>query len=192
MAGTRSRKEQIERVATTLFKKYGFAATSMRDLANELGIEAASIYSHVKSKEEILQRICFRMAGDFFEAIRKATVADANPTEQLQHAIRTHVLIITRDTDASAVFLHEWRHLSEPFHTDFLNLRNRYEDYFREILHDGIKAGVFSVTDEKFAVLTILSALNWLHTWYRPDGKMKPEEIADNLAIMLLNGLKQT
>ncbi|MBR0570986.1 TetR family transcriptional regulator [Microvirga sp. STS03] len=187
-----SRKEQIEQTATALFKNRGFSATSMRDLANQLGIEAASIYSHIKSKEEILQRVCFRMANEFFEAIDQADVRNASASERLQAAIIAHVKVLTKNTEASAVFLHEWRHLSEPHHAEFLALRNRYEVHFREIIREGIKAGEFKVPDEKFAVLTILSALNWIHTWYKPEGKMNAEEIATNLATMLLNGLKQT
>jgi len=192
MEVTLSRKEQIEQTATALFRKRGFSATSMRDLANELGIEAASIYSHIKSKEEILQRVCFRMANEFFDAIELADVRDASASERLQAAITAHVQVLTRNTEAAAVFLYEWRHLSEPHHAEFLALRNRYEEHFREIIRNGIKAGEFIVPDEKFAVLTILSALNWIHTWYKPEGKMNAEEIAVNLATMLLNGLKQT
>ena len=184
-----SRKEQIEKTATALFKTKGFSATSMRDLANELGIEAASIYSHIKSKEEILQRVCFRMAQEFFEAIDAAEAVDGSATERLQHAIAAHVRVLTKNTEASAVFLHEWRHLSEPFHGEFLALRDKYEARFRRIIRTGIDSGEFSVPDEKFAALTILSGLNWIHTWYKPEGKMKPEEIADNLSAMLLNGL---
>jgi TetR/AcrR family transcriptional regulator, cholesterol catabolism regulator len=187
-----NRKQQIDLTATALFKKRGYAATSMRDLANELGIEAASIYSHIRSKEEILQRICFRMANEFFETIAKTETNEISATTRLHHAIISHVYILTKNTDASAVFLNEWRHLSEPYHTDFLAMRNRYETHFAEIIHDGLRSGEFSVPDEKFAVLTILSSLNWLHTWYKPEGNMKPDEIATNLAIMLLNGIKQT
>lgn len=192
MEVTLSRKEQIEQTATALFRKRGFSATSMRDLANELGIEAASIYSHIRSKEEILQRVCFRMANEFFEAIDKTDKPDASASERLQAAITAHVQVLTRNTEASAVFLYEWRHLSEPHHAEFLALRDRYEKHFREIIRAGIHAGEFKVPDEKFAVLTILSGLNWIHTWYKPEGKMTPDEIAANLATMLLNGLKQT
>lgn len=187
-----SRKQQIELTATSLFKSKGFSATSMRDLANALGIEAASIYSHIKSKEEILQRVCFRMANEFFEALDAAAAPDDTATEKLQKAIKAHVEVLTQNTAAAAVFLHEWRHLSEPFHGTFLALRDKYEAHFREIIREGIKSGEFTVPDEKFAALTILSSLNWIHTWYKPEGKMTPPEIAENLSEMLLNGLKQT
>jgi AcrR family transcriptional regulator len=162
----------------------------MRDLANALGIEAASIYSHIRSKEEILQRVCFRMADEFFGAIDALQNTETSASEKLKRAIAAHVQVLTRNTEASAVFLQEWRHLSEPHHSEFLALRDRYENYFREIIRSGIASGEFQVPDEKFAVLMILSGLNWIHTWYKPEGKMTPEEIAENLSAMLLNGLK--
>ncbi|MFD2513428.1 TetR/AcrR family transcriptional regulator [Pontibacter locisalis] len=189
MEATLSRKEQIEITATSLFKKKGFSATSMRDLANALGIEAASIYSHIKSKEEILQRVCFRMADEFFEALDTAEGSESTATDCLKAAIAAHVQVLTKNTAASAVFLHEWRHLSEPHLSTYLALRDKYEARFREIIRSGIEKGEFFLADEKFAVLTILSGLNWIHTWYKPEGKMTPEEIAENLSAMLLNGL---
>ncbi len=190
MEAVLTRKEQIEKTATALFKRKGYTATSMRDLANALGIEAASIYSHIRSKEEILQRVCFKMADEFFDALDTAESMAGPATVRLQRAIAAHVQVLTQNTEASAVFLHEWRHLSEPLHSNFLALRDKYEARFRDIIREGIQRGEFSVPDEKFAVLTILSALNWIHTWYKPEGKMTPTEIAENLSEMLLNGLR--
>lgn len=190
MEAVLTRKEQIEKTATALFKRKGYTATSMRDLANALGIEAASIYSHIRSKEEILQRVCFKMADEFFDALDAAESMAGPATVRLQRAIAAHVQVLTQNTEASAVFLHEWRHLSEPLHSNFLALRDKYEARFRDIISEGIQRGEFSVPDEKFAVLTILSALNWIHTWYKPEGKMTPTEIAENLSEMLLNGLR--
>ena len=185
-----TRKKQIEHTATALFKTKGFSATSMRDLAHALGIEAPSIYSHIRSKEEILQRVCFRMAEEFFESIEGAEATGITATDKLRNAIAAHVQVLTKDTEASAVFLHEWRHLSEPYLGEFIALRNKYEAHFRQLIKSGVENGEFAVPDEKFAALTILSALNWIHTWYKPEGKMIPAEIADNLSAMLLNGLR--
>lgn len=182
-----TRKQQIEEQATALFKTKGYKATSMRDLAQILGIEAASLYSHIKSKEEILQNICFKMADVFFLAIER--VDETNPELQLETAIKSHFKVISENIDASAVFFNEWRHLSEPHLTEFLAMRTRYEQFFLEIIHQGIKCGLFRPFDSKFAMMTILSSINWTHQWYRPTGKMSVEEIGRQLSELLIKGL---
>lgn len=184
-----SRKDQIEQTATALFKSRGYAATSMRDLATELGLEAASLYSHIKSKEEILQRICFRMANEFFEGMESARKTPGNPVLKLRAAIKSHLAVLTRQPAASAVFQTEWKHLSEPFLSDFLQLRNAYENHFRDILSAGNASGEFKIADEKMATLMLLSSLNFVHTWYKPEGKLSPEQISETLTHMLLNGI---
>lgn len=185
-----TRKQQIEEQATALFKTKGYTASSMRDLAQILGIEAASLYSHIKSKEEILQNICFKMADTFFAAIEH--VDETSPEKQLEAAIKAHFQVISKNIDASAVFFNEWRHLSEPHLTEFLAMRTRYEQYFVEIIHQGIMKGLFRVIDEKFAMMTILSSINWTYQWYRPTGKMSMDEIGDHLSELLINGLIKT
>jgi AcrR family transcriptional regulator len=162
----------------------------MRELANELGLEAGSLYSHIKSKEEILHRVCFGLAEEFFAGFAGATADAATPVAaQLRQAIEAHVQVLTRDSAASAVFLHEWRHLTEPARTEFLALRDRYEASFRALIERGIAAGELEAPDAAFAALTLLASLNWLPSWYRPDGKLTPAEIAHRLAEQLLGGL---
>ena len=187
----RSRKAQIDRTATALFRARGFAATSMRELATELGLEAGSLYSHIKSKEEILHRVCFGLAEEFFAGYAAATADTGIPVAtQLRQAIEAHVRVLTRDSAASAVFLHEWRHLSEPARGEFLALRDRYEGSFRALIQRGIETGELHAPDAAFAALTLLASLNWLPAWYRPDGKLTPDEIAHRLAEQLLKGLE--
>lgn len=186
-----SKKKQVEQTATNLFQERGYAATSMRDMAQALGIEAASLYSHIRSKEEILQNVCFRMARLFFEAQDEALKDfGGSASDKLARAIVAHVKVITEDTSASAVFFSEWRHLSEPHQGELKAMRSRYEGKFREILHEGRRNGEFVTLDERFAVLTILSALNWTHQWFKSSGPMSAEEIGQRLADVILNGLK--
>ncbi|MCZ6899664.1 MAG: TetR/AcrR family transcriptional regulator [Bacteroidetes bacterium] len=186
-----SRKQQIELRATELFKNKGYSATSMRDLAQVLGIEAASLYSHIKSKEEILQKICFRIAQEFFEAKDRIENHDGTPTKRLKLAMVAHIEVITKDADASAVFFHEWRHLSEPYISDFLQMRDVYEGWFISIIEEGIQTGEFVEQNSKFTMLTILSAINWIHNWYKPEGKMSLEEIEEQLVNTLISGIKR-
>ena len=186
-----SRKTQIDRTATALFRARGYAATSMRELATALGLEAGSLYSHIKSKEEILHRVCFGLAEEFFAGFDVATADAAAPVAtQLRLAIEAHVRVLTNDSAASVVFLHEWRHLSEPARTEFLTLRDRYEAGFRILIARGLATGELHAPDAAFAALTLLASLNWLPAWYRPEGKLTPDEIAHRLAEQLLQGLE--
>ena len=190
-APPRSRKAQIDGTATALFRARGFAATSMRELAQAVGLEAGSLYSHVRSKEEILHRVCFGLAENFFAAFAAATAAEAQPVAQrLRQAIEAHVRVLTQDVAASTVFLHEWRHLSEPARAAFVTQRDRYEAGFRALLAQGRATGELRCPDPAFAALTLLASLNWLPTWYRPGGPLTPDEIAHRLAEQLLLGLR--
>ena len=191
IAVKKNRKQQIEEKATTLFQEKGYAATSMRDLAYVLGIEAASLYSHIKSKEEILQKVCFRMAEEFFAAWQAVEMENSSFAAKLEKAAIAHVKVITLNTSASAVFFNEWRHLSEPHLSDFLSMRNDYEGRFIDIIENGMQAGEFKEVDTKFMMLTLLSSLNWTHNWYKPGGTLSPQEIGTRLSNMILNGLNK-
>jgi TetR/AcrR family transcriptional regulator, cholesterol catabolism regulator len=187
-----TKKENIERTATSLFKKKGYTAASMRDLASEIGVEPATLYSHIKSKEEILQKICFNIAGLFFEAITPLERAEMTAAQKLKSYIKVHVGVVTGHTDSFAVYLNEWKHLTGEHRQEFLNMRDEYEEKFREVINAGKNSGEFKPIDEKLVVLTILSALNHIHEWYKPTGKMSPNEIAEHLANLLLSGLHRS
>ncbi len=186
-----SRKEQIVNVAAKLFKQKGFVATSMRDLAAELGIEAASIYYHFKSKEELLEKICFDMADKFITNAREVNDIYFNAEEKLRMAIKFHVETITENQNQSSVFLSEWRNLSEPKFALFKQLRQQYENQFTIILADGEKEDIFDDVDKKFAVLSILSTINFINEWYKPEGKMNASEIAEKLSNFIMGGLRK-
>ncbi len=189
MAIAIKRKEQIHSTARNLFREKGYAATSMRHLAAELGIEAASLYSHIKSKEEILQQICFELAEEFLSATEELQKKKLSAKELLRKAVSAHIRIITKNMNSSVVFLHEWRHLSEPFLSDFKLMRRRYENFFLNILSKGEKEKVFKVENEKLTLFVIFSAMNGIYEWFTPKGKLQPGEIAEQMTEVFLNGI---
>lgn len=186
-----NRKEQITETAAKLFRKKGYIGTTMRDLAAELGIEAASIYHHVKSKEELLETICFDMANKFILNVKEVNDIYFNAEEKLRLAIKLHIETITLNQNKSAVFLQEWRNLSEPNLSKFKMLRDQYENQFTIIIIDGENEDIFDFVDKKFAVLSILSTINFVNEWYKPDGKMNAAEIAEKLSNFILGGLRK-
>ena len=187
-----SRKEQVIRKAAELFKEKGYAAASMRDLAQLLGIEAASLYSHIKSKEEILRSLCFDMAAEFRKSLEEVEKQDLTASEKLRNGIIGHIQVMAKDLTASAVFMNEHRHLSQPYLRDFLLLRINYINRFKSIIEQGTRSGEFKKTiDKKLAVMTLFSSLNWMPMWYDPSGIIEPIELGVQLSDMLVNGLKQ-
>ncbi|MEX2232686.1 MAG: TetR/AcrR family transcriptional regulator [Cyclobacteriaceae bacterium] len=187
-----SRKEQVIRKAAELFKEKGYAAASMRDLAQLLGIEAASLYSHIKSKEEILRSLCFDMATEFRKSLEEVEKQNLPASEKLRKGIIGHIQVMAKDLTASAVFMNEHRHLSQPYLRDFLLLRINYINRFKNIIEQGTRSGEFKKTiDKKLAVMTLFSSLNWMPMWYDPSGLIEPIELGVQLSEMLVNGLKQ-
>lgn len=188
-----SRKEQIFRTAAELFREKGYVASSMRDLAQKLGIEAASLYSHIRSKEEILHNICFDMAAEFRKSLEEVEKQkNLSASEKLRRGIVGHVQVMAKDLTASAVFMNEHRHLSQPYLRDFLLLRINYINRFKSIIEEGVKTGEFkSNIDVKLAVMTLFSSFNWMPQWYQPGGVIDSVELGRQLTDMLVYGLKK-
>jgi AcrR family transcriptional regulator len=187
-----SRKEQVIRSAAELFKEKGYAASSMRDLAQKLGIEAASLYSHIKSKEEILQTLCFDLAAEFRTSLNAVEKQDVPASKKLTLGIIGHVNVMAKDLTSAAVFMNEHRHLSQPFLRDFLLLRINYINRFKKIIEEGVQNSEFKKDiDTKLSVMTLFSSLNWMPMCYSPDGSIEPTQLGQQLADMLVNGLKQ-
>lgn len=186
-----SRKEQITETAAKLFSERGYMATSMRDIAEKMGIEAASLYNHISGKEEILHSICFDMAHLFIRAIDEVNDIYFDAEKKLRMAIQNHIEILTANLTRSTVFLHEWKYLTGENRSAFIALRDKYEKEFTVILQNGEDENLFKEVDKKFAVLNILSSLNWITEWYKPTGEMTPEQIATKLSDFVLMGLSK-
>ena len=186
-----TRRQEIIGTALGLMRNKGYLNTSMRDIASAVNMEAASLYNHIKNKEEILTNTCFGLAEALELGIKEVNDIYFNAAEKLKMAIHSHITVITQDLNASHLFIHEWRHLSEAMRNQFISRRDSYEKEFRDIVILGFEEGEFKDVDPKFATLTILASLNWVSEWYRPQGEMQPKEIAEKLTQFILSGLQK-
>jgi len=186
-----TRRQEIMGTALGLMRNKGYLNTSMRYIAGAVSMEAASLYNHIKNKEEILTNTCFGLAEALELGIKEVNDIYFNAAEKLKMAIHNHITVITQDLNASHLFIHEWRHLSEAMRNQFISRRDSYEKEFRDIVILGFEEGEFKDVDPKFATLTILASLNWVSEWYRPQGEMQPKEIAEKLTQFILAGLQK-
>jgi AcrR family transcriptional regulator len=185
-----TRRRQIENAASELFRERGYPATSVRDIARALDIQGASLYAHVASKEEMLWSIVDR-AADRFDAevtpIAEDTAVAA--PERLRRMILAHVGVVTTDQGSAIVFLDEWRYLSPERRSSIAQRRDAYEVRFRSAIADGIRSGDFQAADPTLAAAFALSALNGISAWFRPDGRLTADQIAEAYAEMILAAL---
>jgi TetR/AcrR family transcriptional regulator, cholesterol catabolism regulator len=185
-----SRRRQIEGVASALFRERGYAGTGMREIARGLQLRGASLYAHVGSKEDVLFSIVERAADRFARAISPYVRADGmSPEYRLRGMIRAHVRVLTDDLGDAAVFLHEWRFLGPERRAHILARRDNHELAFRNAIADGVEAGDFRLIDERIAARSVLSALNGIAGWWRPDGPLSADQIAESYADLHLSGL---
>ena len=183
------RKREILDRAQELFNQKGYATASMRDLAEELHIKPASLYSHYQSKEEILWEIALRCAREFHEGVLPLTQTHEEPLELLRSMIKAHVTVIIRNIDAAGIFFTEWEKLSEPRRSTYASLIQEYEEAFAKVIREGIRMGIFRSVPAKFATSMLLSSINWIQHWYRPRGKMKEAQITQTCQEFILEGL---
>jgi AcrR family transcriptional regulator len=190
---TGARRREIDEVASELFHMNGYAATSVRDIARALDIQGASLYAHVASKEDVLFSIVDRAAGAFERAAdaAEAEAADGDPVERLAALVEGHVDIVTADPERASVFVTEWRHLSAERRAAISARRDAYERRFREVIEEGSALGAFRASDSALAATFILTALNGIPTWYRPDGRLSADRIADHYVDLALRALSE-
>lgn len=171
-----SRRDEILRVAGELFRRHGYHATSMRELARQLNLRGASLYAHIDSKEQLLQEIVDR-AADAFLASARAVPHDAPPTQRLAAFVRGHLQVVEAEIETAAVFFHEWAHLSGAAKQHVIELRDAYQAELRGIIAAGAERGDFRVPDVGVATLLTLSTLNWSYQWLDPRGRLPLEEL---------------
>lgn len=190
---SKPRREQILDRASRLFSERGYHATSMRDLAAELGMQGGSLYAHISGKEELLVEIVNQASQQFDGALFTLRGTDLKADEKLREAMRRHIQVVADNMDSATVFFHEWKHLSPEAYGRVTGWRDSIDVFYRELVTQGIQEGTFRADlDVKMSAYLILSAVNWAYTWYRPGGPMTPRAVADHFADMLLGGLNAT
>lgn len=187
-----TRKDVIIAKAAKLFREKGFSATSMRDLAEHVGVEAASLYNHISSKAEILQEICFKTANNFMSHIEEV---DATPNktaiEKIQAILRFHIKQMLDNYEEVYVSDREWKHLTDPYLSNIQSQRRAYRQRIALVIEEGIRRGEIKPIDAPTAVLIMLHAVSGIESWHRSKKKIPGELLEDNMVQILVDGLRK-
>ena len=190
LESNKTKRDVIIEKATNLIREKGYVATTMRDLAAEVGMEAASLYNHIQSKEHILSEVCFALANYYTDQMEVIYKMEANAITKIRKLIQIHLKINAEHSSLAAVMNDEWRHLSEPDNSNFLAMRHDYEDKFIQIIDIGVKNGSVNEVDPKIALFTILSSVRWLQHWYHKNRHLDYDDLERTISSIILNGIE--
>ena len=183
------RKTEIINVAAKLFKEKGYSAVTMRDIAQAMDIKAASLYNHIKSKQEILILIVIDIAEEFTNVMNEIVNADISAIQKIEKVIELHINITLRNADALACLNNDWMHLTDNDLVYFIKMREDYEESFRTIIKKGIADNEVKNLNVEVIIFSTLSTLRTLYLWYGKKKSPNPQVLKSNMIEVLLNGI---
>lgn len=180
--------------AARLFASQGYAGTSMRQIADALGLTMGTLYHYFTSKEDILYQICRSTLSEGFDRLKRS-IKSMPPTstalDEIRDCLHTHVETITGSLDAQTTMLTELRSLSGDNRDEIAGLRRRYASLVESVIARG-RAGGALRDDIPASVLTILffNLTNWIIFWFRQDGRLSSDQLANAMSDVLVDGIR--
>lgn len=191
MQKSKSRRTEILEKSARLIRKKGYPATTVRVIAEEMGMKPASLYNHIKDKQEILQAILLPLANLYTKGILEISNSPLTSLQKLERIIADQVRITIDNTDAVSLVPNEWVHLEKEHRKEFLDLRDTYEKEFKKIFRKCIKDGYLRSVNVEIATFSILSTLRWLYSWFAKNKNVNPLVLETELITNLIGGLKK-
>lgn len=169
---------RVRAAALKLFADHGYAAVSMRQIAREVGVQAGALYNYTPDKQDLLFSLMKTHMDELLAACADH-VASGPATERLRAFVEFHITYHMGRADEIFIAYMELRNLTPQNFETIEALRRSYEDRLEAILTAGLSEGVFDVPDPKVTTLAVIAMLTGVTTWYRPDGRLSPDEVAD-------------
>jgi AcrR family transcriptional regulator len=177
-------------VAGRLFRERGYASTPLREIAAAAGMLPGSLHYRFPSKESLLRALMIRGMERAISEVRGAIDEAADPIRAIRNAIRAHLRLLVEGDDAVYVLLYDFRSLSGEDRAAVVALRDAYEGLWNGLLHAAAGAGfIRREVDLQLTRHLLLGAINWTAQWYRPDGELSVDDIADHYVDTLFRGV---
>lgn len=188
MESVRLRQDIVD-AATDVFSTLGYHRASMQDVADAVGMRKASLYHHVRKKEDLLFAIHEDLIDELVAQTTEALNGETTPSEKLAAAMHAAMRFIGANRGAVRVFLQEFGAVSGDRWDVIVGKRDRYEAMVRDVIREGVAAGEFVDLPDKIVARGILAMSNWSYTWFSSSGPMSADDVADVFAKMVISGL---
>lgn|GEM_PF-789923 len=189
----RKRESEVIDAAVQVFFRKGYAAASIQDVADEVGVLKGSLYYYIDSKEDLLSRIFDESHRQASEIIEEVTALDVAPVERIRLFVVRYVTWYLANFERTTLYFNEWRHLTGARRTRVLNQRRDYDQFIRDLVVAAQERGeIAPAISPKYASFLIHGAVNSVSNWYRRGGADPPTTIAAVYGAMLTGMLTGT
>jgi AcrR family transcriptional regulator len=180
------KRERILQEAVALFYARGFTATTLDDIAAALGVTKPFIYTHFRSKTDLLAALCTPTIEQSLAAVADAAKGPGTPTRRLYRAVIDFTKVVLQRQANIAIFFREEKHLAPEALAEITALRKRFDRTLSKLLTEGVAAGEFVVVDVSLAALAIGGMISWAYTWHRPNGRLPLDELCARMSKLAL------
>jgi AcrR family transcriptional regulator len=180
--------------AANVFHHKGYHLAKMADIAAEVNLTAGSLYHHFPDGKQQILIAVLNEGLDIITAKVRDIVDNmaASPSEKLRLMVHTHILGLTEHMAIAAALVFETRTILNDRTTReaYLERRDNFEHYYRQVIEEGIAQGIFRQVDVPIFTKTMLGAHNWVGVWYRQGGRLRGDEVAEEMAQTFLQALR--
>ncbi|MEJ2412706.1 MAG: TetR/AcrR family transcriptional regulator [Anaerolineales bacterium] len=181
--------ENILTAAALIFQEKGYHAASMQDIADAVDLKKGSLYHYVDSKQDILYALLDEALSMILERLQTVISRDQTPQQKIRQAMRAYLSFLAENPSLSSVLLLEYRSLEPVYKKKHIPLRDQVDQIWESILKEGNELGEFTAPEPGLISKALLGVLNWTITWYKEDGPLSAEQIADQFTDLFLAGL---
>ncbi len=182
----RLKSERIVAAAVDLFYKQGYSKTTLDQVAQAIHVTKPFIYSHFKSKNDLLAEICSRAIRVSHEALNRVFAAEISPTEKLYTIARDFMLTVLQHQAHAVIYSREEKELTLEDRNAINALRRGFDRRFASLLEEGVASAEFTVEDVPLTALAIGGIVGWAPVWYRPGGRLSQVEASERVALLVL------
>src|SRR3954452_4944624 len=183
-------RPDIIEAATRIFSERGYHAASMSDIADAVGIRKASLYHHVRKKEDLLFAIHEALVDELIDETLAVSSSSASPAEKVRELLHLTMRFIARNREGVTVFLAERHAVTGERWQALVVKRDLYERMVSQIVTEGRGSGEFADLPPELVAKALLGMANWAYTWFRQDGPMSADDVAEVFAAIALRGLE--
>jgi AcrR family transcriptional regulator len=176
------------RVAARIFNEKGYHATSLDEIADEIGVTKTALYYYFKNKEQLLYE-CLKLTYDCGQTARlKAEGQEGSAFEKLQFLYKTFMELLMVERGAYTT-MPNIRALPEDQQAELLDRRKNLDRYSRMLVEKAIEDGDLREVDVRITSNFFLGAVNWILRWHTEDDAMSPQEVSEHFLDLFMNGI---